>query len=60
MDLVSWSPASMVFWGGLVLMTWASWLYHHRPEVVVRLATYPNGSIADQAERWLHSRPTSR
>ena len=57
MNLLSWTPASAVFWGGLAVMTWASWLSRHRPEVIVRLATHPSESIADQAERWLQSRP---
>jgi hypothetical protein len=59
MDLLSWTPASAVFWGGLAIMTWVSWIYRYRPETVLRLAAYPNGSIADQAEQWLHSRPGS-
>ncbi len=59
MDLLSWTPGAAVFWGGLVVMTWASWVYRHRPELIVRLATYPSGSVGDQAEQWLKSRPRS-
>ena len=57
MDLLSWTPASAVFWGGVAVMTWASWAYRRRPELALRAATYYTGSIADQAERWLQSRP---
>lgn len=60
MDLLSWNPAAAVFWGGVAIMTWASWTYRTRPELVVRLANFPAGSIADQAERWLQGRPRSR
>lgn len=54
-DLTS-SPASAVFWGGLLLMLGASWAIRHRPELVARVATYPAGSVGDQAERWLRAR----
>ena len=56
MDLLSWTPASAVFWGGVAVISWASWVYRFRPDAIVRLATYPRGSVADQAERWLQSR----
>lgn len=56
MDLLSWSPAGAVFWGGLAVMTWASWAYRRRPEPALRTATYYTGSVADQAERWLQTR----
>lgn len=56
MVLLSWTPATAVFWGGLAVMTWASWVYRRRPEMGLRLLTIRSGSIADQAERWLHSR----
>ncbi len=55
MDLLSWTPATAVFWGGLAIMSWASWLYRRRPEAALRMATYYTGSIGDQAERWLQS-----
>jgi hypothetical protein len=57
MDLVSWTPGSAVFWGGLAVMTWATWAFRRRPEVILRLAMIGTGSVGDQAERWLRSRP---
>jgi hypothetical protein len=57
MGLVSWTPASAVFWGGLAIMSWASWSWGRNPQWMVRVARYQNGSIGDQAERWLQARP---
>ena len=57
--MVSWTPASAVFWGGVALMTWASWAVSRRPELVLRLVSLPSGSVADQAERWLRDRPVA-
>lgn len=56
MGAMSWTPAAFVFWGGLAVMSSTWWLFVRRPELAVRLATYPAGSIGDQAERWLRSR----
>lgn len=59
MQLLSWNPATAVFWGGLAVMLWASWTCRFRPDVVLRLAAMQSGSIGDQAERWLQERPHS-
>lgn len=56
MSLLGFDPAVFVFWGGLAVMAGASMLVGRRPELFLRLAYLPSGSIADQAERWLQSR----
>lgn len=56
MGLVSWTPGSAVFWGGLTVMTWATWTFRRRPDIMLRLAMLGTGSVGDQAERWLRER----
>lgn len=56
MNLLSWTPGSAVFWAGLAIMTWAAWVYRHRPELMLKLISPQSRSVGDQAERWLRSR----
>ncbi len=56
MGIMSFNPAAIVFWGGIGIMTWTTWLTRRRPDLLLRLLSGQTASVADQAHRWLQDR----